>query len=329
MIKKVLLFVFIIFSVSFISILYFIQSGHIYHFPKDVIFRNEGTQLSVASCPLNDGSLIVESILDKKNLVQWSVSQHTEAYNLLQNTARLWKENDYVDNFMVIGTIPPRMHSSRFFWEIIPFTTSRFNFLDQFKVVWNLIFNSPCLSKGERQSIKQKYQDYLNYFSQAYKPTDEKNSCIPSDVFCNQQILTKQLLYEGKWMYILYNHSPLGVGHEKLHFLIIPKEHRMGFPEITLDEYLECQQMTSKLLVYYEKKNFPISYIFHKTGKYAGQTVPHWHQHVIFTPNQTYEFIGKLLVLRKMLFATQPLPDEELKELVSLYREQIQEAMKD
>ena len=48
-------------------------------------------------------------------------------------------------------------------------------------------------------------------------------------------------------------------------------------------------------------------YLFHKTGIDAGQTVPHWHMHLIVTANKTQGFFGKLTVLKNMLFGSSPM----------------------
>ena len=327
MVKKVLIALLFIFIIAGAAIFYLSHSEHIVHYPQDVIYRSETVQITVPACPLLIDSLNIETIFAKKSIVDWDRRQHIESYNLLENIATLWREQEFIDDFMVIGTIPPRMHADRFFWEIIPFSKSGLNFMDQFCVIWGLTFNSSCLSKEERQSIKHKYEEYVPFFSHVYQFIPEQTTCPNADVFCDPKVIAKQLLYEGKLMLVIYNYAPIGIGKEKLHFLIIPKEHRTGFPELTLDEYLEAQEIASKIIVYFEKNGFPIAYLYHKTGKFAGQTVPHWHEHLIFASNETNELLGKLVILIKRLFHSTPLPDEELEMFVKKYRHQVQEAM--
>ena len=326
MFKKFLLLFFLILLTAGMGIFYFIHKGQISHDPQDVIYRSDTIQISVPSCPLKKGSLSVESTFSEKSLAAWNKRQHAESYNLLENAAIIWKEQENIEDFLVIGTMPPRMHSDRFFWEIIPFSHSRYNFIDQFSVVWNHIFNSLCFSRNERQAIKSKYSDYIPFFSNAYNPPSEQSSCTANDPFCHPDVIAKQVLYEGDKMIVLYNYAP--IGEDKLHFLILPKAHRTGFPELTLDEYLEAQEIASKLILYFAKKGFPIVFLLHKTGKYAGQTVPHWHEHLIFASDETNEFLGKLAVILKMIFPAKPLPDDELEVLVKKYRQQVQEAIK-
>lgn len=327
MVKKVLILLLVLLIIASLGVFYFIPSGQILHNPQDVIYSSKAVQISVSPCPIQTNSLSVESIIPKKSIAEWTVNQHVESYNLLENVATLWRENEFIDDFMVIGRVPPRMYADRFFWEIIPFTKTAFNTIDQLLVVWRLTFNSLCISRSERQAIKDKYKEYIPFLSQPYQVIPEKTTCPSIDVFCHPDLIAKQLLYDGKLMLVLYNYAPIGIGNEKLHFLIIPKAHRTGFPELTLDEYLEAQEIASKLIIYFAKNGFPIAYLFHKTGKYAGQTVPHWHQHLICA-DEKHEFLGKLIVMRKMLFPTRPLPDNELEVLVKKYRQQVQEAVK-
>lgn len=327
MIKKILIFILSILVIGSLAIFFSIHKGQIQHNPQDVIYRGKALQLIVSACPLQTDSLSVESITSGKNIVEWTKEQHAESYNLLENAATLWRELEFIDDFMVIGRIPPRMHADRFFWEIIPFPKAGLNFIDQFCVIWRLAFNSPCLSAEERQTIKQKYREFIPFFSHTYQVIPEQTTCPKSDVFCDPDVIAKQLLYEGKLIDVLYNYAPIGVGEEKLHFLLIPKAHRTGFPELTLDEYLEAQEIASKLILYYAQKGFPIVYLYHKTGKYAGQTVPHWHEHLIFAQDETDAFLGKLDIVRRRLIPSGHLSDRELEPLVNKYRQQVQEAM--
>lgn len=327
MIKKISLALLLILIMTGLAFFYLAPRKQFLHYPQNTIYRSQTVQIAVPSCPLQANSLIVESIFPEKSLSQWTKRQHAESYHLLENTAQLWKDNEFIDNFMIIATIPPRMHADNFFWEIIPYTKKNYNLFEQLLVLGKLTFDSPCLPKAERQSIKRKYQDYLPFFSKSYRPIPEDNFCPPVDVFCQPEIIAKQLLYEGKHTHLLYNHAPIGIGEEKLHFIIIPKAHRTNFMELTLEEYVEAQEISSKLILYYKQRGYPIVYIFHKSGKYAGQTVPHWHEHLIFAPRRTHEFIGKLIVLQKMLFPTSPLNEKKFKKLVDIYRLQAKEAL--
>jgi diadenosine tetraphosphate (Ap4A) HIT family hydrolase len=146
-----------------------------------------------------------------------------------------------------------------------------------------------------------------------------------NDAFCDQKVIDKQLVFEGKEINILYNYAPIVLGEGKLHFLIVPKQHRSKFTDLTETEYLDVMQLSQKLVGFYKGKGYHTAYLFDKTGIEAGQTVPHWHEHVVFTATKTQEFFGKLTVLKNMLFGSSPLPSKELQIRVLLLKEDLNE----
>lgn len=328
MLRKILISILALFAIVSIGVFLIVPTGQIQHNTAGIIYLGNSVQLSVSTCPLLANSLSIESNHTEKNIANWSHNQHEESYNLLENIATLWREQEFIDDFMITGTVPPRMHANNFFWEIIPFPKTGLNFIDQLLVIWRVTFNSPCLSDKELQSIKKRYKEYLTFISHSYQYIPEQTACPSHDAFCDPEVIAKQLLYQGKLMRVLFNYAPLGIGQEKLHFMIIPIAHRTGFPELTLDEYLEAQEIASKLIIYFAKKGFPIVYLIHKTGKFAGQTVPHWHEHVIFAPLEAERFFGKLDILLKMLSHRKPLAPAEVNMFVNKYKKEVQEALK-
>ncbi|QLH35492.1 MAG: hypothetical protein HWD61_04520 [Parachlamydiaceae bacterium] len=143
----------------------------------------------------------------------------------------------------------------KYFWEILPYSKTSYNLLEQLRVVWRLTFGSSCLSNQELESAKNRYQKFSSYFSLPYRAA-ASTLCMKEDPFCNPLIINKQLLYKGKTINVLYNYAPQGIGPEKLHFLLVTKEHRGGFPELTLEEYVEAQEIASKIIHYYHQKAF-------------------------------------------------------------------------
>lgn len=284
-------------------------------------------QLAVSPYPLGIGSLNVEPIFTENNLASWSDREHAESYNLLENVATLWREKEQIDDFIVIGMVPPRMHSDRFSWEIIPFNKTSLTFFDQFLTLWRLTFNSLRLSKTSSQNLKKEYLPYHSLLQRTYKPISQVTPNLV-DIFCQPDLISQLLLYEGNLVNLIYNCEPIAIGKEKLHFLIIPKRYCSGFSELTQEEYIESQNISSKVIQYYQNNGFPIVYLFHKTSPHQGQTIRRWHQHLIFAETATDEFLGKLLIIGKMIFDKNPLPKNELEELVNKYRKQVQEAMK-
>ena len=71
--------------------------------------------------------------------------------------------------------------------------------------------------------------------------------------------------------------------------------------------------LVKKLVNHYCSLGYPTAYIFNKNGREAGQSIPHWHEHVVFTATRTQEWLGKLTVLKNMLLGgSSPIPQQEL-----------------
>nr|QIQ10885.1 hypothetical protein OJOKFFHK_00028 [uncultured bacterium] len=102
-------------------------------------------------------------------------------------------------------------------------------------------------------------------------------------------------MFEGKYVNILYNYAPIAIDENKLHFMLVPKAHREMFSELSVDEYLEASALEQKLGAYYKRQGYQAAYLFNKTGAEAGQTVPHWHEHVIFTATKVQDLYGACL----------------------------------
>ena len=58
----------------------------------------------------------------------------------------------------------------------------------------------------------------------------------------------------------------------------------------------------------------------HKTGIDAGQSVKHWHLHVIFSTNTAQNFWGRITVIRNILFGSSPMKRDELARKVGALR---------
>lgn len=118
------------------------------------------------------------------------------------------------------------------------------------------------------------------------------------------------MVFEGKKINVLYNYAPLVGGKEKLHFLIVPKQHRPKFSDLTEAEYLEAMVIAQKLISFYKDKGYHTAYLFDKSGREAGQTVPHWHEHLVFPSTQA--FLVMLSVLKNILIGPSCIPQDEL-----------------
>src|SRR5437868_2874233 len=155
MTKKILSVLFLILTLLGVSLFYFTPKNEVIHFTsEDIIYHNANVELAVTPCPLLTNSLSITSTTPKESFTAWTSPQHAEVYHLLQNIATLWRENDSIEDFLIIGRVPSRMHADRFFWEIVPYPQSSWKILNQFTMMWHLLFNSPCLSKQDQLTIK-------------------------------------------------------------------------------------------------------------------------------------------------------------------------------
>jgi histidine triad (HIT) family protein len=97
-------------------------------------------------------------------------------------------------------------------------------------------------------------------------------------VFCDENVLSRQIYYENDHALGLTSNRPIHKGH----CLIIPKRHVARFEELTDEEWLDMKKIINKT---HEacKKLFKVNYyiLLQKNGKSVGQTVFHVHFHYI------------------------------------------------
>lgn len=102
-------------------------------------------------------------------------------------------------------------------------------------------------------------------------------------------------------------------------FLIVTKSHKETFDQLTEEEYLEAMELTDKLCRYFFDQNLAIkAYIYHKSGKRAGQTVCHWHLHVTFMKEPIQGAFQKLSIISSSFFHKK-LSDKEIETLLLKY----------
>lgn len=292
---------------------------------NEVVVR-EGSRVKVIvpECPLAAGALKIMPRSDTGSFSAWENVDQQEAYSLIQGIVQIWEKKGVVD-YLIYGK---ESGDSSFGWEVVPYPKEGWWFWKQFNVLWNITFTGSCVPKVERERVVQDFQkDKDSLLVEQIEVI--KETVQGKDPFCDQEIIAKQLVFEGKKINLLYNYAPIAFGEEKLHFLIVPKEHRPRFSDLTEEEYLETMQIAQKLVAFYKEKGYETAYLFDKTGAEAGQTIPHWHEHLVFTATKTQELLGQLMVLKNMMFWSSPLPAEELKdrvdslsnELVAVFKE--------
>ncbi len=287
---------------------------------EPIIYRQDAAQIIIPECPLTPETWAVESVPSHPHLYLWNESEHASSYQLLQKAARLWSSQG-VSNYLVGAQDILSSESTAFEWQFVPFDIrSHYHQLTHLSILWNLTFGTNCLSLEKRLEKAQYDQQYVKQLEKPFflpeQKTPEGELCL--DVFCDPKVIVRQEIYEGKWVRLLYNYAP--IGPDKQHFLIVPIAHRENFNTLTLDEYLEAMQISGILLKHYQGLHYTWAYLFHKTGKEAGQTVFHWHLHLVFlnADAQGFGWIGGMI--KNMLFGTSPLPPEELEKRVQDYR---------
>ncbi len=95
-------------------------------------------------------------------------------------------------------------------------------------------------------------------------------------VFCQTEKL--QVVAENKLALAFYDGCPVSKGH----ILVIPRRHAETFFDATHEEHNAVNRLVFKVKQYIDKKYNPDGYnIGVNTGYYAGQTVFHFHMHII------------------------------------------------
>lgn len=292
-----------------------------------IVYEGNTMKIIVPASPLASGSVKIIPNSGSRNFSEWQGVNELETYELIQHVVRIWEKRGITD-YLIYGK-ESNNPESLFSWEIVPYPKNGWRFWKQFKVLWNITFGGSCFPKVERNRIAKDFQKEKDLFSEAHTKQIETIQTIAQgkDAFCDQNVIDKQLVFEGKEIYVLYNYAPLALGEGKLHFLIIPKQHHSRFSDLTQTEYLESMQLAQKLVSFYKSKGYQTAYLYDKTGAEAGQTVPHWHEHVVFTATKTQDFFGKLIVLKNMLIGSSPLPQKELRTRVQLLRQELSEVL--
>jgi diadenosine tetraphosphate (Ap4A) HIT family hydrolase len=92
------------------------------------------------------------------------------------------------------------------------------------------------------------------------------------------QIPEKDKLYQGKNLFLIYDRYPVSPGH----ILIISNEKKEDFFSLSEEEKLELPILMDIAKEIIEKEHNPVGFnIGMNCGEYAGQTVMHFHCHII------------------------------------------------
>ncbi|MDN3506650.1 MAG: HIT family protein [Simkaniaceae bacterium] len=282
-----------------------------------VIESFRDVDISVSKRPLSYGALDVSSRKDH-TLEQWTTAEDKSAFAAMQKGVRVW-EKDGIEQYLIYG----KSQSSK--WELVPFHkpwTIVGRIWNQFLVLIRTVFGGAFLSASAKQMWHNKYK---TAFQSDLKPQEQCKQEIASDPFCTDETIEKQSVFEGKTVRILYNYAPIGFGGERLHFLIVPKLHKEKFSQLSEAEYIEACSLSRKLLQRLEENRSVVEvHHYHKTGVDAGQTVPHWHMHVVVITSKAQGFFGKLTVLKNMLIGSSPMKGDALSTKVKALQRELE-----
>jgi len=256
--------------------------------------------------------------------VNWTDEDRSNVFTSLQKAVAFWKKNKIADEYLIYGK--QQSGNKTFTWEAIPCynpNTIVGQIWQQFLILWKITFGGTTLSETQKQ--RNEYKASFEKFSFSLQKNIERTrDLVQDDAFCNPEIINKQLVLKGRSINILYNYAPIGFGGEKLHFLIVPKKHRSKFSELSEAEYLEATELSQKLMThFFDARQIKDVYLFHKTGVNTGQSIPHWHMHLILISNKTQGIFGKLIVLKNILIGSSPMKGDKLKQRVQLLNSEL------
>lgn len=276
-----------------------------------IIYEGYSFQMIVPERPLAKGSIEFRSDCD---FVSWKEQDHLEMLNVMQKVAEIWKQQGITDYLRFA-----QVSEGKFSWEMVPCPSENWQVWNGIKLLWKATFGAGTISLKERENQASFLKEQL--LRENHPDSNERKK--GTDVFCQESVIGRQLVYDGVEDHVLYNYAPVAAGKEKLHFLIIPKNHCPSFSLLNQREYLEAMRFSQKLIAFYRNQGIPKAFLLDKTGPAAGQTVFHWHEHLILIPSKTEELWSRLTMFKNMFIHAAPLSNNELKERVSFLKKDL------
>ena len=244
---------------------------------------------------------------------EWTADDHRESYKVMMSAAHHFESRPFlVYGEEHIGSSEPHR------WHFVPYqTTSNVvsRYWQQLQVAVRVIFGGTSVDEQMETDQSASFEGAFDHMEDTLPEhsTGEKSR----DPFCNDEVVEKQTVIEGKQVRVLYDIRPVG----DTHFLIVPKAHRRDFRQLTEEEYAEAAQL-SQFVIRKLRENQPTAnvYMMHKTQLDAGQSIPHWHFHLITTDTPRSDFWSKAGFLWRMTFGAARLDNDELARRVGLYK---------
>lgn len=288
---------------------------------SNILFHSKDQTLFAV---IPDKQLLNQSLhlkVPEKPLSGWSAQNHADSCRFMQQIAQAWKNSHVTDQYLIYG----KVDSNPFHWEIVPYQKCRTwigRAIQQIQVLWRTVFGGVTVSEKESQNQYKKYEWCLSQSPDTVEPSDVPNKS--HDTFCKDETIERQWVVTGKKVNVLFNYAPVGFGGERLHFLVVPKQHRETFTDVTQEEYCESLELASKLIDHFtETRKLKNVYLLNKTGRDAGQIIKHWHLHVIFSTNNAQDFWGKMTIFKSILLGYSPMKKDDLAKKVGGLREEL------
>jgi diadenosine tetraphosphate (Ap4A) HIT family hydrolase len=231
------------------------------------------------------------AVYANKPFIEWTDTDHKSSWGLVHT---LVAESD---QYIVVGQ--QREGDSAFEWQVVTYNGEEYAVAKQLKIFWNVL-SRPSLEAPKETDLTPETV-----------PAESTSVARGEDVFCNEDQIARQCIFEGREVVVLLNYAPHIAPRdaEPLDFLILPKAHREGFKDLREREYLEAMQLATKLFTHFSQHAAKHCSLYHKTGPLAGQTVKHWHLHVTLSTNLPEGAMEKVQSIISGLWRTPLSPD--------------------
>lgn len=273
---------------------------------EECILQGNHMQVVMPTHHLAEGSLQIVPIQREESVSKWNFHQELETFQYINRIVDCWKSRGITDYLIYAKCSAGKQVG----WEIVPYNKKKCRIWEQIKVLWRICFGGFSLNKKLRESVIQHHKSALDQVRSYTVSTSALPTRRKLDAFCDRDVINRQRVWSGTHVEVLFNYAP--IGRDRLHLLLVPKKHKEGFSDLNKDEYTEARQLETFIMDFYERRGIHWAYLYDKTGIAAGQTVPHWHKHMVFVSSNVNDCCGKLAIFKNMLFGASPLKDAEL-----------------
>jgi diadenosine tetraphosphate (Ap4A) HIT family hydrolase len=257
--------------------------------------EDTATQTVVPARRLGGETVKIQHRQSAHLLTEWKEKAHYESFCQAQKIYRYWQDQEMdALTYATTSTTP-------FEWKLIATPPTGWAKWHQFKVLFSIIAGGFTVSITSVRTLVDTIANAIavhDLFKTHREKGKERDRTTLTDAFCNQRVLNRQWVYKGKYVSLLINYRPL-VSDQK-HFLIVTNAHKENFQDLSWEEYQEICRIRSAILNRWPKYE---AHLLCKSGKRAGQEVPHLHEHVILTPNTASIWKGYIRVLTHIFFA--------------------------